>query len=104
LKKAAGAKWKDMLTDKCLSWLPKPKEYSSSYKSYFTMKGYYMFREKTLPLMKRYLDEDKIKDVYVKDLSNYEDVYSDEFQIVVSSRKRKRRFDSLYESVLKEIR
>ena len=101
LKKEVGWNWKELKKRDEISWLPLPPDYNGSCESWFTMKGYKIFREKTLPLMKEYLDEKKITEEYVENLDDKKEIYSDEYQIVV--KKRFDRFNRFYESVLNSV-
>ena len=58
LKRIVGPKiWLKLLSLKEFNWLPKPPTYSAQNKSYFTKKGYEIFKQKTLPIMYKYLDK-----------------------------------------------
>ena len=74
--------WKDLLSNKQISWLPKPPEYSSKNISYFTKKGYKVFEQKTLPMILKYLDKENIKINACNELNN-NILYTDEYQIVI---------------------
>ena len=100
LKRALSMKeWRSILESEDISWLPKPPEYNGRCKSYFTMKGYKEFKEKVLPICKRFLDISKIKETYVETLDDSAIIYSDEFQVVVQNRK----FDSMYEDIMRDL-
>ena len=78
------AEWRDFLKSDAATWLPKPGEYPSGAKSYFTPKGRSAFVEKTLPVIKDFIG-------YVKEIAapgNLPDpVYVDEFQHVYTPRR-----------------
>lgn len=87
--------WKSFLTSNAVKWLPKPPDgiYRNNktdyiYNSYFTQDGFDTFNLKTLPIIKKYLDKDKI----VKSIVNYNDikktqhiVYNDKYQIIAGT-------------------
>ena len=75
-------KWKDLLNNKQINWLPKPPEYSSKNKSYFTKKGYELFEQKTLPILLKYLDKENIEINTYNEIGN-KTLYTDEYQIVI---------------------
>lgn len=81
--------WKDFLNDaKKTKWLPNPdndiKEYRSSYRSFFTQKGYDYFTRLVLPTFLQLLDK---KNILLQEFSDvplkYKLIYSDDFQVVV---------------------
>ncbi len=73
--------WKNFLKSKDVKWLPKPPDYLEFYRSYFTKGGFDVFIEKTMPIIKKYLDFDKISIDEVSGLKNI--VYEDTYQIIV---------------------
>lgn len=87
LKKAVGYEWKDILDKQDISWLPKPPDYNGGMKSYFTMKGYREFKQKVMPIIRQYLNEDKLNEEYMLEESfdSKNLVYSDEFQIIMKN-------------------
>lgn len=75
--------WKIFLNSYSAKWLPKPNVYPEDARSLFTKYGIRMFKKHTLPYMRKYLDNEKIKIEELKyDYVN--PIYSDEYQIVVS--------------------
>ena len=102
LKKAAEWNWKDILKSEDISWLPKPSEYDGSMKSYFTMKGYREFKNRVMPIVRKYLDESNLNEEYIEEIDEKSIVYSDEFQIIVKRLFRK--FDDIYEAVTKSLK
>ena len=72
--------WKTILSSNNINWLPKPPSYSFNNKSYFTELGYNTFNEKTLPIIIKYLDKEKIKIETYNNANNI--VYSDIYQVV----------------------
>ena len=75
--------WMNILQSDKITWLPKPPKYASNNRSYFTEKGYKTFKQKTLPLLSKYLDKKNIKMEKV-DLNN-EIIYEDDYQIVIKT-------------------
>lgn len=74
--------WKEMLSNKDICWLPKPPNYSSKCRSYFTEKGYEEFLNRAMPIISNYLKKENIKvDIFDKILNSF--AYSDEYQVVV---------------------
>ena len=83
LKKIVGySKWKNLLNSKQINWLPKPPEYSSKNISYFTKKGYELFKQETLPVIMKYLDVENIEINKYNEIRN-NILYTDEYQIVI---------------------
>ncbi len=74
--------WKELLNDKQINWLPKPPEYTSKNKSYFTKKGYELFEQKTLPILLKYLDKENIEINTYNEIGN-KTLYTDEYQMVI---------------------
>ena len=76
--------WNELKNSDNFTWLPLPNTYLENNRSYFTEIGYKMFIEKTLPIIKQYLDNDSI---VIKCFDfNYENLkilYEDEYQIVI---------------------
>lgn len=84
LKKEIGLEeWKKLLSSNKINWLPKPPNYPSNYRSYFTKEGYNKFNSSTLPIIYKYLDKDKVKIDQFYDINNI--VYSDKYQVVTES-------------------
>ncbi len=82
LKKMVGKDvWLELLNKQEFTWLPKPPSYASNNRSYFTEKGYEYFRDKTLPIINKYLDKDLIKIKVYMEVNNI--IYKDEYQVVV---------------------
>lgn len=83
LKMAMGfERWKEEMAKGTFAWLPKPIEYSASYRSWFTRAGYKMFMNKLGDLINRYLDR---KYLFVKSTKELDGavVYRDTYQVVV---------------------
>ena len=99
LKNACGWDWKDIIKSNDISWLQKPQNYNGSLKSFFTMKGYREFKEKVMPIVRKYLDEAKIREEYIESIDERSVVYSDEFQVIV-----RRDFNALFEDVMNSIK
>jgi len=76
-------KWKELLNNENINWLPKPLMYKGTYKSFFTEKGYNLFREKSLPIIEKYLNKDRIVILNFDDCKADECVYMDEYQCVI---------------------
>jgi len=76
--------WNELKNSDKFNWLKVPNGYSLKCRSYFTEIGYMTFVNKTLPIMKEYLNEDDIIiEVFEFDYSNLKIVYEDEHQIVI---------------------
>ena len=71
------SEWRKLLSLECMTWLPKPNYYSKTNRSYFTQKGFDMFICKTLPLMLKYMDSDKVQIQTYETINEimYEDLY-----------------------------
>ena len=77
--------WNDFIKSNNTNWLSKPIVYNDKTKkcySYFNIKGYKMFLERTLPLITYYIDKNIIKTEIIK-INKDQIVYQDEYQIVV---------------------
>ena len=74
--------WQELLGKEEFTWLPKPPSYASNNKSYFTEKGYEYFKNRTLPIMNKYLDKDKIDIKVYKEVNNI--IYKDDYQVVIN--------------------
>ena len=73
LKKMVGKDvWLELLNKQEFTWLPKPPSYASNNRSYFTEKGYEYFRDKTLPIINKYLDKDLIKIKVYMEVNEYQ--------------------------------
>lgn len=84
LKEVVGTDvWKKISNEEGIKWLPKPPSYTNNNISYFTKKGYKIFKEKTLPLFYDYLEKDKIL-VETKENINNTILYSDEYQVIIT--------------------
>lgn len=87
LKKAMGfEKWKEFLKSGVSSWLPHPKEYPSSYRSYFTSAGNKKFKETILPICKEYLDDSKII-CNKSEVDKNNIIYQDKYQFFTGGKK-----------------
>lgn len=75
--------WKKLLSDKCMTWLPKPPLYNGNYRSYFTKHGYEKFMEYTYPVIIKYLNKNSI--IFEEIEINQNPVYRDKYQIVISN-------------------
>lgn len=75
--------WRDILHDDNISWLPKPPDYLYGFNSYFTEFGNTIFKEKTLPLCKKYLKSSLIKMEKVTNIEDFRIIYKDLYQIVI---------------------
>lgn len=73
--------YKKLLADEGISWLPKTNNYKTYKASFFTSLGFNLFNEKSLPLISKYLDSDRIKVINVSKLDNI--IYQDEYQIII---------------------
>lgn len=69
--------WKKLLASKCMTWLPRPKHYSKFNRSYFTQYGFDVFMHKTMPVILKYLNSDKIQIHTYNKIERiiYEDLY-----------------------------
>lgn len=77
--------WSDFICSNQTSWLKNPNVYidkNKKYNSFFTKEGYELFKEKTLPLIVKWLDIGLIKTdiVCIKDSRI---IYHDENQVVI---------------------
>ena len=76
--------WNKLKNSDIFTWLPLPNTYSKNNRSFFTEIGYKEFIEKTLPVMKQYLDNDSIViKCFEFDYQNLKIIYEDEYQIVI---------------------
>lgn len=79
-KLASMNQWKSFKDSEACEWLPVPPSYSNDYTSYFTDKGYKMFKKLTYPELIKVLDEDSINTVKIEKLPK--PVYKDKYQVV----------------------
>ena len=79
-KNVSNDQWHDILKMKEINWLPKPKNYPKGTKSYFTNKGYKIFKKKTLPIIEQYLDKNNINVSIFTMQDNY--IYKDDYQVM----------------------
>lgn len=76
-------KWKQFLQES--SWLPKPAiNYTAVDRSYFTDEGYKEFLARTMPYIKKYLDEKKLNTEHTAVADT--PVYSDKYQVVLEKK------------------
>ena len=75
--------WKKLIKSSAFTWLPKPENYPSDHRSYFTKKGRDEFIKKVLPICKKYLGDD-IEFSKVKNLTDI--VYKDQYQVIVKDK------------------
>ena len=76
--------WEDFKKTDSFSWLDRPNKYNENCKSYFTVKGFEIFKLKTLPIMKKYLDEKLIIiENFEFNIIKENIIYKDEYQIVI---------------------
>ena len=76
--------WNELKISENFTWLPVPNTYLENNRSYFTEIGYKMFVGKTLPIIKKYLDNDDIViEHFDFDYGNLKIIYEDEYQIVI---------------------
>lgn len=85
--------WRRILNSELINWLPKPPEStygtSDEFRSYFTEDGYDKFNQLTMPVICKYLDENKIK---IETFTNVPGiVYRDRYQVVCGTTKPKRK-------------
>lgn len=73
--------WKYFLKLENVNWLPKPPTYENANRSYFKEKGFKIWKEKVLPFMLQYLDENEINIILTASVGQI--LYEDEYQIVV---------------------
>lgn len=73
--------WSKLLQSNGIKWLPKPPSYAENNKSYFTQTGYDTFIKRTLPLLKPYIDSNKL---HISSFNTIDTdiVYSDRYQVV----------------------
>lgn len=74
--------WKSLLQSGDINWLPKPPKYASGYASWFSDEGNKEFKKRTLPIIQKYLDKDKIKYITLTNPPSSV-IYKDKYQIVV---------------------
>lgn len=77
--------WNELKITKNFTWLDKPDLYESDYRSYFTEKGIYNFKNLSLPIMLKYLDNDLITIQKIAKDENSKIVYKDENQIIIKT-------------------
>lgn len=84
LRKKVGWDWKTVKQDPDINWLPTPQveEYKDTYRSFFTTLGYKTFQAKTMKVIDKYLDPEKIKVNEYNDISGII-MYKDQYQVVV---------------------
>lgn len=77
--------WKQMKTSDAFTWLPVPDVYAkdADHTSFFTDKGNRWFLKRTMPLMHKHLDKDKIKLDKITIKNSDDIVYSDKYQTVI---------------------
>lgn len=76
--------WNKLKNSEEFNWLRLPNIYTDKCLSYFTNKGFDIFNERTLPIIKKYLNEEEIIiDCLELDYSNLNIIYEDEHQIVI---------------------
>lgn len=75
--------WQELLMSDNINWLPKPPEYKGNYKSLFTEKGYEIFNQKTLPIIEKILNKEKISVIKYEESIDSKYVYFDEYQCVI---------------------
>ena len=84
LRKKIGWDWKTVKQDPDINWLPQPQvdEYKDTYRSYFTTLGYKTFQAKTMKVINKYLDPEKLE---VKEYNNIQGIlmYKDQYQVVI---------------------
>ena len=73
--------WQDILKNPKISWLPKPDIYEKNNKSYFTKKGYDMFKKNVKPIFINYINFDLVKQESIEKLNNI--IYEDEYQVII---------------------
>ncbi len=77
--------WENFINSSDVNWLKKPKVYKDNNYSYFTKLGFFSFKNKTYPLIIKWLDENKIEyeKCYLDEITtNF--MYSDEHQVVIA--------------------
>ena len=85
LKKAVGKNiWLNILSLKEIKWLPKPPAYAAHNRSYFTEKGFCIFKKETLPIIYKYLNKENIKIETFEKVLNI--IYFDEYQVVIEDK------------------
>lgn len=84
LRKKVGWDWKTVKQDPDINWLPTPevKEYKDNYRSFFTTLGYKTFQAKTMKVIDKYLDPEKVEVREYNDLQG-KLMYQDQYQVVV---------------------
>lgn len=84
LRKKVGWDWKTVKQDPDINWLPTPnvKEYKDNYRSFFTTLGYKTFQAKTMKVIDKYLDPEKVE---VREYNDFQGklMYQDQYQVVV---------------------
>ena len=87
-KHCSAGKWKELLSSKIFTWLPKPKEYPQNGISYFTKEGIDMFNELVLPEAEGILgDNIKVDTFTSSEIGNI--VYRDKYQVIANDNRIK---------------
>ena len=97
LKLAAGWRWRDLLRDQRINWLPTPPDYNGSLESWFTMRGYREFKRQVMPIIGQWLDPKLLEETYTSKINVSRVVYADEYQVIIrkSKKQNKRRSNRL---------
>lgn len=76
--------WENFKKCDDVDWLKVPNVYSSDNYSYFTEKGFALFKKRTYPLIVKWLDKEKIKfDKCCLCFEKINLIYNDEHQVVI---------------------